>query len=263
MAKKNKPIVAAQLYTFRDFLQDPKMMPKTFAKIKKIGYDAAQISGLGPIDATELRNIMIGEGVEPIGAHVSLAQFREDTKKAIQDCKDWGVKYVAIPWMATPENPTAATWKAYAKEFDKYAAILAKEDIVLQYHNHMFEFEQVGIKGGKGGATALEILYGSTKLLQAELDFGWVVRGGNDPVAWATKMNGRIDQVHLKDWSIYKNEVTWRALGEGRIQWPEIIKACKKSGTHTFIVEQDSCFVTNEPFKSLKISREYLASLGM
>jgi sugar phosphate isomerase/epimerase len=261
MAKKYT--VAAQLYTLRDFLKTPADMAKTMARVKKIGYDAGQISGFGPIDPAELNKIMTGAGVAPIGAHVGLNEFRADVSKVIADCKAWGIQYVAIPWLPRQEYKTAADWKKLFKEFEGYAKRCAKDGIVVQYHNHMFEFEKFGIKNGAGGKTILDMLYEGTKLLQAELDFGWVVRGGHSPVAWATKMAGRLDQVHLKDWGVRDDQPVWRAVGEGGIDWKAVIKACKASGTKDFIVEQDSCPITDDPFLSLAISRKNLAAMGL
>ena len=258
--KKKQPItIAAQLYTLRRFLDAPEKLPGTFKKVKKAGYDAAQISGVCSIPAAELREIMMDAGVKPIGAHVSLDQFRgENFKKTIENCHAWGIQYVAIPWLAADNYKTSADWKKLFREFESIAKKTAKEGITLQYHNHCFEFTKMGIRGGKGGKMLLDMLYDSTEILQSEIDFGWVSRANQSPVHWAEKMKGRMDQVHFKDWGIVKWEPIWRALGEGGIDWPAVAKACLKGGTHTFIVEQDECPATNDPFKSLKVSREYL-----
>lgn len=261
MASKYR--VAAQMFGFRDFLKTPEEMKKTLIKVKKIGYDYIQVSGFGPIEAKDLKKICDEVGVKPIGAHIGLQQFRDDEKKVISDCKDLGIKYVAIPWLSRGEYKTLVEWKKLFKEFDGYAKRFAKEGIVVQYHNHAFEFEQFGIKKGKGGKTVLDMLYDSTTVLQAELDFGWVARGGYNPVLWAQKMKGRLDQVHFKDWSIVDDKPEFRAVGEGAIDWPSVIKACKASGTKDFIVEQDSCAITNDPFLSYKISRENLKQMGL
>lgn len=258
-----KYTVAAQLYTLRDFLKTPEDMVKTMARVKKIGYDAAQISGVGPIAPADLKALMTDAGVQPIGAHVGLNEFRADVEKVIADCKGWGISYVAIPWLPRQDYKTLADWKKLFKEFEGYAKRCAKDGIVVQYHNHMFEFEKFGIVNGKGGKTVLDMLYDGTKLLQAELDFGWVVRGGQSPVAWAQKMKGRLDQVHLKDWGVRDDQPVWRAIGEGGIDWPAVIKACKAAGTKHFIVEQDQCPITNDPFLSLAISRKNLAAMGL
>ena len=223
-----------------------------------MGYEYLQISGFGPIEATELRKICEGEGVLPIGTHIGLQFFREDEKKVLATCLGYGVKYVAIPWLNAADQKTVADWKKLFKEFDGYAKRFAKAGVNVQYHNHDFEFEKFGIKNGAGGTTILDMLYNGTKFLQAELDFGWVARGGYDPALWAAKLNGRLDQVHLKDWGIVGGKPEFRAIGEGSLDWARIIAAAKKSGATDFIVEQDSCKVTNDPFVSYAISRKNL-----
>ena len=107
------------------------------------------------------------------------------------------------------------------------------------------------------------MLYENTKVLQAEPDFGWIARGGANPVLWAQKLKGRIDQVHLKDWGIVDDRPEFRAVGEGSIDYPAVIKACKASGTKDFIVEQDTCVVTKDPFLSYSISRANLREMGL
>lgn len=258
-----KPVIAAQLYTLRNFLKTPVEIRQTMRRVRKIGYDAAQISGVGPIDPAELRAVMLDAGVDPIGAHVGLNEFRQDLGKVVADCHAWGIGYVAIPWLSRNDFQTLEDWKKLFKEFEGYAKVLAKEGLIVQYHNHMFEFEKFGIKNGKGGKTILEMLYTFTDMLQAELDFGWVVRGGHNPVAWALKMKGRLDQVHLKDWGVKDDQVVWRAIGEGGIDWPAVFKACKIAGTRDFIVEQDSCPITNDPFLSLAVSRKNIKAMGL
>lgn len=256
-----KPIIAATLFTLRDFCADAKDLPKTAARLKKIGYDYAQISGVGAkVTPAELRKIFLDAGIETIGAHISLPQWRENFKGCIDACHGYGCSYAAIPWMDwnTLKDASVADWKKLFREFDTMAKNALKEGIKLQYHNHDFEFNQFGIKGGKGGKTILEMMFETCKVLQGEPDYGWVMRGGMDPVLWAQKMKGRIDQVHLKGWGMLGGNFVMRALGEDRINWPAIVKASLKSGTHTFIVEQDNWPASNDPFKSLAISREYL-----
>ena len=263
MAKR--PVIAAQLYTLRDFVKTPEDIARTMERVKKIGYDAAQISGVGPIDPAELRKIMLGAGVTPIGAHVGVEQFRNDLAGVIDTCHKWGVGYVAIPWLDASKLATLDAWKALAREFNGFGRALAGEGIVLQYHNHMFEFEKFGVKNGKGGQMFLDLLfkYTNPKYLQAELDLGWVARGNQSPVAWVRKMANRLDQVHLKDWGVLKDQPVWRAIGEGGICWPCVFQACKAAGTSYYIVEQDSCPITNDPFLSLAVSRKNIKAMGL
>jgi sugar phosphate isomerase/epimerase len=257
--------IAAQLYTLRDFLKTPADIAAAMPRVRKAGYATAQISGVGPIDPAELRRIMLDAGVEPIGAHVGVDQFRNDLAGTIATCRQWGIGYVAIPWLDCSKLTTVADWKVLAKEFNAFGKACASEGIVLQYHNHMFEFEKFGVKNGRGGMTFLEMLfkYTNPKYLQAELDLGWVARGNENLVAWIGRMKGRLDQVHLKDWGVKANQPVWRAVGEGGIDWPPVLKACKAAGTTCFIVEQDACPITNDPFLSLAVSRQNLKKMGL
>ncbi|NLB69632.1 MAG: sugar phosphate isomerase/epimerase [Lentisphaerae bacterium] len=261
MAKKYR--VAAQMFGFRDFIKEPAAMESTLKRVKKIGYDYVQISAFGPIEAAELKKICDGAGVEPIGAHVGIPIFRENEKKVIEDCHAYGVKYVAIPWVKADDYKTLTDWKKLFREMEGYAKRFAKEGLVVQYHNHAFELEKIGIKKGRGGKTILDLLFENTEILQAELDFGWIARAGYNPALWAKKLKGRLDQVHLKDLGIVADKPVFRAIGEGSIDWQDVIKACKAAGTRDFIIEQDACPLTDDPFLSYSISRKNLIEMGL
>ncbi len=265
---KSKYRVAAQMFGFRDYIKTPDDMRKTLARVKKMGYDYVQISGFGPIDMADLKKICDEAGVVPIGAHIGIPQFRADEKKVLEDCKKLGISYVAIPWLDASEQKTLADWKKLFREFEGYAKHFAKAGVNVQYHNHDFEFQQFGVKNGKGGKTLLDMFYDGTSAIQAELDLGWVARGGCNPEKWVAKVAGRMDQVHFKDWGIWKRAdgglgPEFRALGEGSLDWPALVKACKKAGVKDFIVEQDTWIATGDPFKEYAISRQYLKGLGL
>ena len=55
--------LAAQLFTCHEYTKTPKDIAETLKKVKKIGYDAVQISALGPIDPKELAKMLDGEGL--------------------------------------------------------------------------------------------------------------------------------------------------------------------------------------------------------
>ena len=42
--------VAAQLFTVRDYIKTPADVAVSMKKIRQIGYQAVQVSGMGPID---------------------------------------------------------------------------------------------------------------------------------------------------------------------------------------------------------------------
>jgi sugar phosphate isomerase/epimerase len=267
MAAKRQSQLAVTLFTLRDFCNLREDIVRTLARVRKIGYENVQISGGGlmAVHPPDLARMVEDAGLRIIGSHIGLPMFREDLKNVLGRLRQWKCPYVAIPWAAPEDRATLADWKARAKEFSSYGRTLAQEGIVLQYHNHHFEFHKFGGRAGLGRKTGLEILYEESdpRCLQAEIDVAWVARGGGDPAAWCLRVKGRMDQVHLKDWAILANEPAWTEVGEGNLNWPAILGACKAARVKTYIVEQDQCPVTNDPFKSIAISLKNLRKMGL
>jgi sugar phosphate isomerase/epimerase len=204
-------------------------------------------------------------GVAIIGAHIGVQQMREDLSAVIDRLHTWDCRYVAIPSAPGDERDKPGGWRKLATEFSRIGRKLAKEGITLQYHNHHFEFTKYGVRAGKGGQRGIDILYerSDPEALQAELDIGWVARAGADPLAYIRRLKGRLDQVHVKDWGIAGREPTWMPIGEGNLNWPPILKACRAAGTKFYIYEQDNCPTNKDPFQAARISLENMHELGL
>ena len=248
--------IAAQLYTVRDYLQTPKDIAKTLAKVRKIGYRIVQLSGLGRIEPKELRKILDGEGLIGNSTHTSLERLRNETSRVIEEHQILGAEYAVCPWIPE-EYRSPDGYRRLAGELSETGKILAKNKITLCYHNHAFEFEKFGKK------TGLEIIYAESnpKYLQAELDIYWVAVGGGDPAAWCLKYSGRFPIVHLKDLGMKDNKQIYLEVGEGNLDWKPILSACKKAGVKIYAVEQDEC--RRDPLESIKISLNNLHKLGL
>jgi len=266
MPRSKSSKIAVILYTLRDFAETPAQAARTLKRVRKIGYENIQVSGgqYSAIDPKEMRKMADDIGLKIVSAHVSLEDFRNDPDGEIDRIHAYGSSYVAIPSFSFGSG-TAATWKAFGKECNRIGRRLLKEGIHLQYHNHHFEFEKIGVRGGKGGITRFDTLMGSSdpRYLQSELDLAWVARGGYDPAAVLASVKGRVDQVHAKDWGVVESEPVWRAVGEGGLNWKSIVKAGKAAGVKMWIVEQDTCPVTNDPFKSIAISYANLMEMAL
>jgi len=50
-------------------------------------------------------------------------------------------------------------------------------------------------------------------------------------------------------------------VGEGNLNWEEILCACEEAGVEWYIVEQDESY--RSPFESIKISKENLKKMGI
>ena len=85
--------------------------------------------------------------------------------------------------------------------------------------------------------------------------------GGADPAAWVRKVAGRMPVVHLKDMVILEGKQIMAEIGEGNLNWPAILGACKETKVEWYAVEQDVC--QRNPFESLKISYDNLKAMGL
>lgn len=246
-----KEQIAAQLYTLRDFLKTPADIAEAMQKVKAIGYDAVQISGMGPIEESEMVKILDGEGLVCCATHEPGADIVDNIQKVIDRLNALGCKYTAYPFPHVPLNSEAAVLDL-AKSLDISGKKMAEADQVLTYHNHAIEFERFGNRN------ALEIIYDETDPvnLQGELDTYWVQHGGCDSVVWIKRLNGRLPLLHLKEFGIIENQINILEVGSGNLDWAGIIAAGDEAGTEWFIVEQDTCRF--DPFDSLKMSLDYL-----
>jgi sugar phosphate isomerase/epimerase len=248
--------IAAQMYTLRDFTKTPREIAATLARVKKMGYEAVQLSGLGKIDASELAGILRGEGLTCCATHISLGRMRDETAKVIDELHLWNCRYTAVTGFF-PKNPTAADWPAFARSFNAVAEKFRGSGIAIGYHNHSHEMARYD------GKVALQILLDHFSAeIWLEIDTYWIQHGGGDPAAWIEKVASRIPCVHLKDMAMGADRTQLMAeVGEGNLNWPAILKACKTAGVQWYIIEQDIC--QRDPFESLAISLGNMRRMGV
>jgi sugar phosphate isomerase/epimerase len=250
--------IAAQLYTLREYCKTPADIAQALKKVKQIGYDAVQVSGIGKIDPKELAGILKGEGLACCVTHISMERMRDEPQQVAEEHKMWGCEYTAIGGYGFKGDATSQTWADFAKDYSAIAANLAKLGLLVGYHNHSHELVKYD------GQTALDTLIQKTdKSVWFEIDTYWITHGGGDPVQWINKVAGRIPCIHLKDMAIRPDRTQIMAeVGEGNLNFPGIIEAAKKAGTKWFIVEQDNCN-GKDPFECLSTSLRNLKKLGL
>lgn len=249
--------IAAQLYTLRDFLKTPADIAESLKKVAAMGYKAVQSSGLGPIEPKELKSIADGEGLTICATHTPYDRMKDDPDGVIEEHTLWGCSYPAIASIPGPFREKGEDgFREFAKEASDVAARLGEGGMIVSYHNHSFELVRYGKK------TGLDIILEEGTNLQLEIDTYWIQHGGGDSAAWIRKAKGRSDLVHVKDMIITeKREQMFAEVGEGNLNWPAIMDACKEAGAKWYIVEQDRC--QRDPFESLEISLKNLQAMGL
>ena len=247
-----KSQIAAQLYSFREYIKTPSEFVETLVKLKRIGYDSVQLSGsIAPMPKKELRRILDEEGMSAPTSHEAGGRIINETEKVIDELLELGCPHCAYPYPhMLPKN--AGECLVLAGQLETAAVRMAASGIKLAYHNHDIEF----IRFGK--ETMLELIYRHAPALEAEIDTFWIQSGGGNPVSWITRMNGRMEVLHIKDYGIENNrKVMMMPIGEGVLSWREIISAAELAGVKCFVVEHDGdC---SDPFASVRCSLDYLS----
>lgn len=248
--------IAAQLYTLRDHLKTAEDIARTLPKVAALGYRAVQLSSLGPIDPRELKEILDGEGLKACADHVNFDQLRDNLDAVVEEHEILDCKYVAIPSIPN-DYRTGEGYQRFAREASEVGRKMKERGLILGYHNHSFELEKFD------GRTGLEILYAESdaEAFTAEIDTYWIQHGGGDPAWWIRRVQGRSPLVHLKDMVMRGREQLMAEVGEGNLNWPAILDACKEAGVEWYIIEQDIC--QRDPFESLGISLRNLQTMGI
>ena len=247
--------VAAQLYTLRDHLKTPAQITSTLKKVRKIGYRAVQVSGMGPIDTGELVRILDGEGLICCATHENSDTILDNPEAVAEKLSALSCTYTAYPFPAGVDVSTLRSVRAFAKQLNNSGKILHDAGKVLTYHNHDIEFFRIK------DTTVLDIIYNETdaEFVQGEIDTHWVQAGGGSSVKWCRKLKDRLPMLHMKDYAVnIERKRVFAEIGNGNLDWPEIIQAAEESGCAWFIVEQDGDWLDNDPFKSLKRSYQYI-----
>lgn len=245
--------IAAQLYTLRNFLKTPADIATSLKKVRAIGYEAVQVSGMGPIPEADLVAICRGEGLTICGTHEPGATILDQPEAVIERLQKLGCTLTAYPYPAGIEFGDAECVATLIRKLDAAGAKLREAGFTLTYHNHATEFYRAN------GRTILRQIYDETDPanVKSELDTYWVQYGGGNPVQWVQDMAGRIPWLHCKDYAVTAdNKVVYAEVGNGNLDWPAILSAAEAGGCEWFIVEQDTC--PGDPFDSLAASFEFL-----
>ncbi len=247
-----KPI-GLQLYSVRsDMETDPQ---GTLKKVASIGYKNLEtanyadgnVHGMAP---KEFKTFINDLGMKLSSAHLGGPQYSPDKKdeamdwwkKAIEDHKSMGAKYVIKPSMPIPK--TLAELDEWCEYYNAIGSLAGKSGMQFGFHNHAREFEEIE------GKVMYDYMIEHTdaKNVCYELDVYWSKKGGFDAVHYLNKYPGRFPILHIKD---------EKELGEsGEIDYEPIFKAAYDQGLKTFFVEVEK--YNYEPIESVQKSYAFL-----
>ena len=250
-AEKAKNI-GIQLYSVRkEMLTDAVGTLKQLAKIgyKELESARSEKGNYYGLQPKEIKKIVSDLGMTLRSGHVHVDK---DWQRSIDSAAEAGQDYLVCSSLPS-KGQTVDNYKSVGETFSKAGEDCKKSNIIFAYHNHEYEFEK------ENGQVLYDVLLSNTdpNLVTWELDLGWVVASGNDPLAYFNKYPGRFPLWHLKDMDLAKQQST--EFGKGQIKVLEILKNAKKSGVKHIFVEQEE--YASSALESMKYDFDYLQKL--
>lgn len=251
-APKKVKNTGIQLYTFRkEMLADARGTLQRIASlgIKQIESARSEKGHYYGLTPKEMKQVCTDLGMTLRSGHVHLDDKWPQT---LNEAGESGQEYVICSTMPT-NGQTTDNYKKVADAFNKAGEDCRKLNLKFGYHNHEYEFES------DKGEILYDVLLKNTdpSLVHMELDLGWVIVAGKNPLDYFSNFNGRFPLWHLKDMNMTKKEST--EFGKGGLDIVQVLKHGKQAGMKYFFVEQEEYAST--PFESMKANMDYLAKL--
>jgi len=252
--------VGLQLYSVRNLL--PKDFEGTLHQLAAAGYSEVEAAGYYDKTAADFGNALQKAGLRCVSTHHSLVQLRAQFEQLIEYGQALKLEYIICSWAGVHRDPsrkgdlTLDDWRYVADEFNKIGEKVKAAGMIFGYHNHVVEF------GTEGGVVFFDELLKRTdpNLVVFEMDCGWVVGGGHNPVEYLARQPERFHLLHVKDMvkqpdGKLKNVV----MGKGSIDYKPIFRAA--TGLKHYFIEQEE--FEGDPITELREDAEYMRKLDV
>lgn len=244
--------VGLQLYTFRKELDADAL--GTMKKIAALGIKQIESARSGKgnyygFSGKEMKKVCDDLGMTLRSGHIHID---DKWKQTLQDAAEAGQEYIINASMGT-SGQTVDNYKKVAEDFNKVGEECRKMGLKYGYHNHSYEFES------ENGKVLYDVLVENTdpELVHLELDLGWVIASGKDPLDYFKRYPKRFPLWHLKDMNLQKKSSV--EFGKGGLDVRSMLQHSKQSGMKYFFVEQEEYAST--PLESMQFNMDYLDKL--
>jgi sugar phosphate isomerase/epimerase len=258
-ARVNLPI-GLQLYSVRELL--PKDFDGTLKQLRGMDYRVVEAAGYYNKAAAEWKKAMEDARLRCISSHHVLADLKSKLDELIDYGHAIGLEYMICSWAGMHRDPAKKgelnldDWRWVADQFNEIGQKVKAAGMQFGYHNHTIEFR-----------TEDSVLYYDELLKRTdpkyvifEMDCGWVVAAGRNPVEWLSKTPERFPLLHVKDMAKGAGG-EWHSvvLDTGVIDYHPIFKAA--TGLKQYFIEQEE--FKGDPLSELHQDAEYMANFSI
>lgn len=277
------PTIGVQMMMLKDEVEQTGPY-EVLRRLREAGFRAVEVSQIAmtPENVAEMRRAGDELGIEFGALSAGLGagpnhSLLDDYAKVVDDARTLGASRLRIGMMPFSAMASHHALLDFCRVAEQAAQRLAGDGIGLYYHNHHLEFAK------HEGTSLLDIIRAEAPTMRLEIDVHWVQRGGKDPVRTLQKYAGLVDLVHLKDYRVgalapeafqaledgdgagfmraFTGVIEFGQVGEGNLEWSEIVPAAVDAGAQYLFIEQDQQYGRN-PYDCLALSRGNLLALG-
>jgi sugar phosphate isomerase/epimerase len=264
--------IGLELFTVR--FEGEKDLPGTLERVAAIGYKEVELFDFYGRKAAEIRRLLSSAGLVAPSSHTlsyilsarsPLSEVRPRWEKLIEYAAELGVHYLGGSVGDVSKLHPLDDYKHLADLMNAVGEQCKRAGLQFAYHNLNVEFQEYD------GVVPYDWLLDHTDphAVQLEIDCYWLTRAGRNPAEYFKKYSGRTPLLHVKDRKAgYAPTSTpdpgpgpFTEVGQGCINWKQILAAAPGGGLKHYYVEQDFC--DRPVFESLKMSYNYLANLKL
>lgn len=257
--------IGLQLYSVGAQLESN--VPETLHQVHKIGYQRVETAGFAGLTAKAFRMQLDAAGLTCPSTHLQLGTG--ELPALFEDAHAVGARYVVTSGGFPPgrNGQTLDEYRALAAHLNDLGRKAKDAGLQYAYHNHNFEFRK--LDGQRIGYDEL-LQQTDPALVVFELDCGWMIAAGYNPVTYFHRYPGRYRMLHIKDFEPTQGPSTSLApterpqgteLGRGHIDYKPILIAAQKAGIHDVYVEQEPPFLEMSAIAAVTVDYQYLRAL--
>ena len=256
-------IPTAQIFTLRKYTQTPEDLAMCFRRLAEMGFPAVQLSMISPkIPADFITSLRQEYGLDICVTHTPLNRIFNDLPAVIQEHKALNCPLVGLG--NPPERYTDLGYDGYARlveDLRPAVAQLKENGMKFAYHSHCHEFQR-----SPSGRLVYDMLIEDTdpEAFTFIQDTFWMRYGGLNHLKYIEKVKGRMDVLHVKDFTLATDLLGnvvggTGTLGEGNIDYAPILRTCRQAGVRYLAIEQDYC--SRDPFDCMSDALTWLNRL--
>lgn len=255
-----KPVMGIQLYTLRDHIKTTEDFDKTLKRLKNMGVNDVQISGIGDVPPCEQKAVLDKYGMKVCITHKSFDLMLDSLNTLMADHKTIECDAIGIGSAPQESRGNKGNVMKFIEKATEIGSKMKEKGFTFNYHNHDFEFFRLSDHKN----CMMDFLLEKTdpETFKFIPDVGWMHYAGQNPAEVLRKMAGRVKVIHFKDYIFDENgNRHFVPLGQGVVNLEECYKVACELEIPYIMYEHDNDWPENDPFLGCEISWKYMMEL--